>query len=228
MRILIVEDEASVAERIGRLTKQVLGNKIERLAKRPTLAAGIHYIQTHSIDVLLLDLNLNGLDGFSMLKTLVSYSFQTIIISANTHQALEAFEYGVLDFIAKPFTKERLAKAFERHHDLIKNLQSPSQYLTVRKKGEVVVLKNENILYAKAAGNYSELFLTNKQKHLHDKSLNNLEIILPANFKRIHRSYICNWNQVKRLLNHGAGKYELELKSGEVLPVSRARYQELL
>ena len=107
MRILIIEDEASVADRIERLTRQVLGTNIQRLAKRQTLSAGLHYLQNHPIDLLLLDLNLNGLNGFSILQELLSHSFQTIIVSANTDQALKAFEYGVLDFIPKPFTIER-------------------------------------------------------------------------------------------------------------------------
>jgi len=227
MRILIVEDEASVAARVERLTEQVLGSKIERIAVRSTLSAGLHYLNQHPIDVLLLDLNLNGEDGFAMLKTLVSYSFHTMIISANTHQALEAFEYGVLDFIPKPFTIERLDKAFLRYHELTQNAQSPAQYLTVRKKGEIVVVNNQDIHYIQGAGNYSELHLGNCQTLLHDKSLNKLEAILPSYFKRIHRSYICNWQHCRRLLNHGAGKYELELQSGEMLPVSRSRYATL-
>ncbi len=66
------------------------------------------------IDVLFLDLNLNGKDGFDLLKTSVSGAFHVIIISAHTEQALKAFEYGVLDFVGKPFNKERLARALDR------------------------------------------------------------------------------------------------------------------
>lgn len=228
MRILIVEDEASVAARIERLTLQVLGDKVERLAIRSTLSSGMHYIQQHTIDVLLLDLNLNGEDGFSMLKTLVSYSFHTIIISANTHQAIDAFNYGVLDFIAKPFTVDRLSKAFSRYAEFTKDIHYSSQYLTVRKKGEVVVVKNEDIVYIKGAGNYSELYIKDGSTLLHDKSLNKLETLLPVKFKRIHRSFICNWDYSRSLLNHGAGKYELVLQSGTLLPVSRSKYAVLI
>lgn len=225
MYILIVEDEASVAARIERLTRQVLGHQLQRLARCATLDAGLHYIKTHPIDVLLLDLNLNGQDGFAMLQTLVSHSFHTIIISANTHQAIEAFEYGVLDFIAKPFTAERLAKAFERHEKLIKNPQFSAQYLGVRKKGELSIIDNNNIIYIKGAGNYSEIYLNNNTKVLHDKSLNKLETILPGHFKRIHRSYICNCELVQKVIKHGAGKYEVVLPPDIKLPLSRAKYR---
>ncbi len=227
MHLLIVEDEASVAERIERLTRQVLGEKIDKLSYAPTLAAGMHYVRTQPIDVLLLDLNLNGQDGFSLLKDLVSYSFHTIIISANTHQALEAFEYGVLDFIPKPFTQERLSKAFARYHDITNYSRHQTQYLTVRKKGELLVLNTNDILYIKGSGNYSEVVLQDHRCLLHDKSLNRLEVLLPQTFKRVHRSYICNWAFVKRLINHGAGKHEIELHNGLLIPVSRTKFSGL-
>ncbi|MEM9920720.1 MAG: response regulator transcription factor [Bacteroidota bacterium] len=228
MRILIIEDEASVADRIERLTRQVLGTNIQRLAKRQTLSAGLHYLQNHPIDLLLLDLNLNGLNGFSILQELLSHSFQTIIVSANTDQALKAFEYGVLDFIPKPFTIERLTKAFDRYTQQTNQQQlSTSQYLSVRRKGEVHLIPIKDIQFIKASGNYSEIHLIDQQKHLHDKNLNSLELLLPNTFRRIHRSYICNWEQMRKILTHGAGKYEVELQSGQRLPLSRSKYQQL-
>ncbi|MEO1518680.1 MAG: response regulator [Bacteroidota bacterium] len=228
MRLLIVEDEASVADRIERLCRQVLGEQIARLAKRQTLAAGLHYLQHHPIDILLLDLNLNGLDGFSLLQQLLSRSFQTIIISANTDQALTAFEYGVLDFIPKPFTHHRLQKAFDRYLQKTGNPQDSSlRFLSIRRKGAVELLDLKQILYIKAAGNYSEIYLSEDQKVLHDKSLNNLELLLPPTFKRIHRSYICYWPAVQKILTHGGGKYELVLHNELLLPMSRSRYQQL-
>ncbi|MBK7227614.1 MAG: hypothetical protein IPH97_01775 [Ignavibacteriales bacterium] len=59
-------------------------------------------------------MNLNAKDGFELLKQVVSQSFHTIVISANINRAIEAFEYGVLDFIPKPYNIERLKAAFQR------------------------------------------------------------------------------------------------------------------
>ena len=67
-----------------------------------------------------------------MLQTLVSYAFHTIIISANTHQAIEAFEYGVLDFIPKPFTVERLQNAPARY-DFAPPSENPALFLTLHR-----------------------------------------------------------------------------------------------
>ncbi|MEL6866757.1 MAG: LytTR family DNA-binding domain-containing protein [Bacteroidota bacterium] len=228
MHVLIVEDEAAVADRIERLCRQVRPNSIHRLVKQHSLSAGLDYLQRHPIDLLLLDLNLNGQDGFALLQELLSQSFHTIIISANTDRAIQAFEFGVLDFIAKPFLPKRLAQAFARFDRRQNNRLANTEYLAVRKKGLVKLLPIGHVNFIKAAGNYSEIHLLNQQIYLHDKSLNSLDLILPQYFKRIHRSYICNWQQADQLINHGAGKYLLRLHSGDQLPVSRSRYSDLV
>ena len=222
-----MEDENSVADRIKRLTQQVVGAPLELLAHRSTLISGLDYLQQHPVDLLMLDLNLNGRDGFDLLKELSSYSFQIIVVSANTHRALEAFEYGVLDFIPKPFTLERLQKAFDRFSDKLQHREAATNYLTVRHRQGLKVIPIDQITYIKASNNYSELHTNQGQSFLHDKSIQSLALILPASFKRIHRSYICNWQQVKNLFNHGGGRYEVELSNEVRIPISRSRFSEL-
>jgi two-component system response regulator LytT len=104
MRILIVEDERPTAEDIKMLVEHILNKEITSIHIETTLDSAMWYLKEKSIDVLLLDLNLNSKDGFQLLKQVVSQSFHTIVISANTNRAIEAFENGVLDFIPKPAT----------------------------------------------------------------------------------------------------------------------------
>ena len=150
-----------------------------------------------------------------------------MVVSANTHRALEAFEFGVLDFIPKPFTQERLQKAFDRFHQLLHHREASTHYLTVRYRQALKVIPLDQVIYIRASNNYSEIYTMNGGCYLHDKSLQNLQLILPASFKRIHRSYVCNWQMVKNLFNHGGGKYELELSTKQRLPISRTRYAAL-
>ena len=150
-----------------------------------------------------------------------------MVVSANTHRALEAFEYGVLDFIPKPFTLERLQKAFDRFNDKMLHKEASTNYLTVRQRQGLKVIPIDQIAFIKASNNYSELHTIKGERLLHDKSIQSLMLILPASFKRVHRSYICNWQQVKNLFNHGGGKYELELLNEIRLPISRSRFGAL-
>ena len=97
MKILIIEDEARIAKRVERMTKEFFLNTLQELTCVHSLTEGIEHIQNNQLDLLLLDLNLNGENGFDVLKNSVSEPFHTIIVSANKHQALTAFEYGVLE-----------------------------------------------------------------------------------------------------------------------------------
>lgn len=179
MKILIVEDEAKIAKYIEKLTLELLGSKATGVKIIPDLVNALYYVEEHAIDLLLLDLNLHGEDGFDILQQLVATSFHTIIISANKHRAIEAFEHGVLDFISKPFTKARLQKAFDRLNISEKYAPHPTKKLAIRSKGKIKLIDIDQVLYIKAANVYAELYLHDGTKELHDKSLDKLQMILP-------------------------------------------------
>ncbi|MCX2454292.1 LytTR family DNA-binding domain-containing protein [Pedobacter sp. PLR] len=226
MRILIIEDETRIAGRIERMTRGFFAQKLERLDRFESVGEGLSFLEDQEIDVLLLDLNLNGEDGFTLLESVISRSFHTIVISAYTEKAITAFEYGVLDFVAKPFDENRLAQAFLR-------ISSPQQaakglrFLAVKKAGEISMVDIKDLIYIKGAGIYSELHLSNGKLELHDKSLEKLEQLLPAAFERVHKSYIVAIDQCEKIMVNSGSKYDLLLKNGELIPVGRTRYPQL-
>ncbi|AXT61794.1 DNA-binding response regulator [Aquimarina sp. AD10] len=227
MNILVIEDESRIAKRILRMTREFFLNTLNEITHIESLQEGITYIQHHKVDLVLLDLNLNGDNGFDLLKNTVSESFHTIIISAYKEQALKAFEHGVLDFVPKPFNKERLDLAFNRvlnKEDIhTKNIK----FLAVKKRGEIQLVTIENIIYIKGAGMYSELVLTNGKSFLHDKSLEKLEQLLPDTFIRSHKSYILKIEEINAIKISSGSKYFAELKNEELLPIGRTRYKYL-
>src|SRR3546814_3334293 len=114
MHVIMVEDETMVARHLARCVESVLGASLQRLEIFGDLRSAEAHLQATVPDVLLLDLHLHGRDGFDLLKRAVSGSFATIVVSAHTDRALDAFEYGVVDFVPNPFTAPRLCQAFER------------------------------------------------------------------------------------------------------------------
>lgn len=228
MRIVIVEDESLIAGRIARLTRELLGPRLGSLCVKPTLDSATAHLADNPVDLLLLDLNLNGQDGFALLQQAVAGAFHTVIISANTHRAIEAFEHGVLDFVPKPFDAARLQKAFERFEQAApRGSGAPLKYLAVRRRNTLRLLDVAEVLYIQGAGIYSEIHLRDGTVELHDKPLHRLLDILPASFQRVHKSYLVSLPDVERLVSHGSSKYELVLRGGPVLPVGRERYREL-
>lgn len=228
MNVLIVEDERVAARRLERLTREVLGERLSSVKCIESLHSSEVFLSKHPVDVLLLDLNLSGQDGFELLKKAVAEPFQTIIVSANTDRAIEAYEYGVLDFVPKPFDKNRLIKAFERLERGDTAAGHTARMLVVRNQGQLQIVPVEQINYLQGAGDYVEIHKLDGSYLLHSKSLEALGKILPESFARIHKSYLTDLNRITHLRIYGGGKYECELKDGTVLPVSRTRYKELV
>lgn len=223
MNILIVEDETLIAKGLMRSLKAYFGSRIKRLDHCGQLEAAIEKIQTSDIDLLLLDLNLFGEDGFDILQLTNASSFHTIVVSAYADLAIRAFEFGVLDFVAKPFTQERLTKALQRfdshssHHAL-------TQSLAVKKLGQLQLLAIQDINHIQADGHYSQIWMTDGSSHLHDKSIERLLHILPDYFLRTHRSFAVNLHHVKQIKIETGGKYFIDTHFAVSLPLSRSYY----
>ncbi|WP_420600932.1 LytR/AlgR family response regulator transcription factor [Flagellimonas sp.] len=227
MNILIVEDESRIAKRIERMTHDIFGDTLQSLKRINTLQEALKFIESNALDLVLLDLNLNGSNGFSLLTTAVSKSFHTIIISAYKDQAITAFEYGVLDFVPKPFNRERLEQALNRVIKKEKTETNAVKFLAVKKRHKVQLIPIEDVIYVKGAGAYTELFLVNGKKELHDKSLEKLEQLLSRFFVRIHKSYLVKMSEVKEISVESGSKYMAELKNGERLPIGRTKYKDI-
>lgn len=227
MRILIVEDEPLIAHRLERYCREVLGPRLRSLDCLEEFDEAARWIETNPVDLLILDLNLRGSDGMRLLQRAAAGAFHTIIVSANTDQALRAFEFGVIDFVPKPFSLERFAQAVQRAGGDGGRAPYPAQRLSVRRQGRLELVAVADVLYVQGADNYTELVLQNGRRVLHDKSLENLAAVLPDDFERIHRSYLVRLSAIKQLHVHEGGRYEAELVPGQMLPVGRTRYKAI-
>lgn len=227
MRVLIVEDEPLLAQRLERFCRAHLGPRLESIRIATLFSEASARLDESPIDLLLLDLNLHGRDGMQLLASSVAGSFHTIIVSANTEQALRAFEYGVLDFVAKPFSQERIAQALQRVTERDGRAACAARFLAVRKHGKVELVPIDRVLYVEGAGAYAELVLEDGRRELHDKTLEKLHALLPPVFERIHKSYVVRMSAVKSLHAHEGSHYEVELTNGLRLPVGRTRYKEI-
>ena len=227
MRVLIVEDEPLLARRLERFSQEILGERLESIRVATLFSEASARLDESPIDLLLLDLNLHGRDGMELLAHSVAGSFHTVIVSANTEQALRAFEYGVIDFVPKPFSKERLAQALQRVTDRDGRAAGAAKFLAVRKLGKVELVPVDRVLYVEGAGAYAEMVLDDGRRELHDKTLEKLHALLPAGFERIHKSYVVRLSAVKALHAAEGSHYEAELRNGIRLPVGRTRYKEL-
>ncbi len=226
MRIAIVEDEALIARRLKRLLTEILGTDIDRLRCLPTLDDALEYLDSEVIDLLFLDLNLYGEDGFDLLEQAVAGSFHTIVVSAYTEQAIRAFDYGVLDFVPKPFDRRRLEAAVDRARAVLRSPTEGAKVLAIRRSGIVELVETAKVLYLRGSGNYAELVMEDGRSFLHDKTLDRLEQLLPPRFLRVHRSYLVDTQRITAYRTYSGGRWEA-LLGEEAIPVSRGRIAAL-
>lgn len=225
MRVIILEDEPMVARRLERVTRQVLGAQLRSVHCVSTIDSAVAQLNRGEESVLLLDLNLSGEDGFEVLRSAMAEPCSTIVVSANTNRALEAFELGVVDFVPKPFTAERLQLAFDR---LVERRGAErTRYLAVSIAGRIDLIALDEVVAIHGDDDYSSIETASGQKRLHKRTLAQLETLLPSTFQRVHRSHIVNLMQAKRILIDENGSRSVLLANGSEVPVSRSYADEL-
>jgi DNA-binding LytR/AlgR family response regulator len=226
MRILIVEDEPLVQQRLLRMCGELAGARARFDAVADLEAAGDR-LQRSVYDGLLLDLNLGGDDGFELLRRAVAGRYQCVVVSAHRERALQAFEHGVLDFVPKPFSRERLAQALERLLDASRYRPGRARYLGIWRAQGTTLVELADVQWIRADGDYSELRMRDGRIELHDKSLAGLGPLLPPEFVRCHRSHVVNLRHVRSLHAASGSRYWVVLSDGTELPVGRAHVAAL-
>jgi two-component system, LytTR family, response regulator LytT len=221
MHVLVVEDETLIARRIERMVRDILGDRLQRIECVPDMEGAVAQLESGEISLMLLDLNLSGRDGFDILRRALVESFPTIVISANTDRAIEAFELGVLDFVPKPFTIDRLAKALGRIDGHSAD-DRRTRFLAVSVAGKIDLVPIESVIAIHGDDDYSSIETLDGRRHLHKKTLTSLEGLLPSQFERVHRSHIVNMAHAQRIVAQSAGGRAIRLSNGMVVPIGRS------
>lgn len=219
MRIAIVEDEAVVARRLARMVHAIVGEQ-GSIRVATSIPCAVELIQATPFDLLFLDLNVQGEDGFQLLEQAVALPSQTIVVSGHDEQALRAFDYGVADFVAKPWNEARLRRAIDRATGGDPCTQRRAQRLVIRKAGELHTVAVRDVLFVRAADDYSELHLADGTVHLHEKSLTALAKLLPPRFARVHRSFVVDLTRAQALRTVTERTF-LVLGDETLIPVAR-------
>jgi DNA-binding LytR/AlgR family response regulator len=214
-----VEDEAVVARRLARMVHAIVGEQ-GSIKVATSVPDAVELIQATPFDLLFLDLRLQGKDGFQLLEQAVALPSQTIVVSGHDEEAVRAFDYGVADFVAKPWNETRLRRAIGRATGGDPSTHRRAQRLVVRKGGELQTVEVGDLLFLRGADDYSELHLADGSVHLHEKSLTTLAKLLPPRFARVHRSFIVDLTRAQALRTIGERPF-LVLEDETLVPVAR-------
>ncbi len=202
---------------------------------------GIKAIQQYQPDLIFLDIQMPKINGFEMLE-LIEQPPAVIFTTAFEEYAIKAFELHAVDYLLKPFSKERFDKAIqkwqqqniqERAVETQKLLQTPGltpsqqNRVVVKDNGKIKIIPTANIRYLEAADDYVKIH-TADGVFLKNKTMGYFEETLDANnFIRIHRSYIINVQLITRIDPYEKESHLAVLSIGIKLPVSKSGYAKL-
>jgi two-component system LytT family response regulator len=250
MRVIIVDDEPLARDRLrGMLSKEA---DVQIVAECADGKEAIAAIKRENPDVVFLDIQMPEMDGFEVVSHLKGPRIPEIIfVTAFDEFAVKAFEVHALDYLLKPFDRDRLKQAVARARErlsepsagdlsrklsaLLESLQpgkevkssAPAQRLAVKLDGRVIFVRPAEIEWVEAQDNYIKLHI-GKDAHLIRDTLSNFESRLDnRRFIRIGRSTIVNIDRVREMQPMFHGEYVVILHDGTKLTVSRG-YRENL
>ncbi len=241
LRAIIIEDEAPARELLKAFLKDF--QQIDLVAECEDGFMGIKAVNEHNPDIIFLDIQMPKLTGFEMLELLDKYP-EIIFTTAYDEFAIKAFEKNAVDYLMKPFSRQRFAQAVEKVYlhikaktknkqtiqqlsKEIKQLRGSFSRIFVKTGTRIDIIPIEQIVRVEAQDDYVEIF-TEKMKFLKKETMNTLEKNLPdTTFLRVHRSNIVNINHINKIEKYGKESYLLILKDGTRVNISKSRIKEL-
>ena len=198
IRTAILDDEP--------LAVQLLKGYVEKTKNLQLVAAGsnvfetLKLVQQNKIDLILLDIQMPELTGIQFMK-IAGNQCKVILTTAYSEYALDGYEYHVVDYLLKPFSYERFAKAIEKvalHNAPPVPAETKPDHIFIKSEYKLVRVNFDEILYIESLRDYIAIHCTGRQKIMTLESLRNMENLLPADaFMRVHKSYIVALDKIK-------------------------------
>jgi len=238
-KALIVDDE----ELARKLLREMLAShaEIEIVGECGNGMEAVKAVAEHEPELLFLDVQMPKLSGFDVLELVDPAGLAVIFVTAFDQYAMKAFDVHAVDYLLKPYSKERFEAALERAKSqkaekapdaaaLAATARPAGQFLeriVVKDGTKVTLVPTAKLDYVEALDDYVSL-ATEGKKLLKQQTISSLEAALdPAVFVRIHRSFVVNFERVSRIEPYGKESKVAVLGNGVKLPVSRAGYERL-
>lgn len=251
---LIIDDERPARDELAYLLKNF--PEIDVIAQGKNGLEAVALIREHNPDLVFLDVQMPGLDGFGVIKKLIERKIkmpQIVFATAYDHYAVKAFEVNAVDYVLKPFDKERIAKAIHRAQKVLDSnlsavdrlgtlvtqlqgqLGAPAKApqktkLLMKSQTRLLLLDAGEMVYASIQDGTITIFARDTEGVSNYKTIEELAETLDGDvFWRAHRSYLVNINQIKEVLPWFKSSYMLKMndKRASEIPVSRAQTKRL-
>jgi two-component system response regulator LytT len=250
LNTIIVDDEKPAREELAFLLKGF--PEINVIGQGKNGVEAVALIKEHSPDLVFLDVQMPGLDGFGVLKKLVERKLKVphvVFATAFDHYAVQAFDVNAVDYVLKPFDKGRIAKAIARARKMLDTQTSATDRLEqlvnqlgsaklapqpvkllVKSQQRLLLVNAEDILFATLDSGSISVISRDAEGSSNYRTLDELHAALDSDlFWRPHRSYLVNIHHIKEVVPWFKSSYMLKMgdKKRTEIPVSRGQTQRL-
>jgi len=233
---LIVDDEPNNRENLARLLAQNCPT-INVLGTAASVAEAVNQCKRFQPEVVFLDVEMPGGNGFTLLGKLAPVPFKVIFVTAYDAYALDAIKCSALDYILKPIDKTELInaveklepKAFQRQQldNLGAFLQGEQKKIALSLADEIRLVKLEDIIRIEADNNYCHFWLSNDEEVIVSRHLGHYyDLLKGLGFVRVHQSHLINRTFLDRFIKKDGGY--LVLTNGHQVPVSRTQKEQVI
>ncbi len=236
---VLVDDEALAREHLRkRLAEEV--PQVRLVAEATNIADGQALIIAHKPDLVLLDVEMPGGDGFELLKRLGRWDFQVIFTTGHSHYAIQAIRFSALDYLLKPVQADELRAAIERlaragdpdraavNEHFLANVAERDERalkLTLTHGDRTHSVPPDDVAWCEADRNYTAVHLLDDRRFLSARTLKDYdEMLTPFGFIRVHKSALVNRRHVEGIDKEG----HVRLSNGRRVEVSRRRMEEVM
>lgn len=241
LKVVIIEDEELGRELVKKFTSEI--ESLEVVAECANGFEGAKAINELKPDIVFLDIQMPKLNGFEMLELIDEADRPEIVFTTAYNQfAIQAFEQNAIDYLLKPFSKERFFEAVEKAEKKIRSntksegtiaklTQQPIteqlERVVVKSNHKIHVIPVSKMKYLEAQDDYVMIYHT-EGKHLKQATMKYFEQNLNSEeFLRVHRSYIIRIDQVSQLEPYGKDSYVARLKDGATVKISKSGLKSL-
>ena len=239
-KVVIIDDEPLARSLVVEYLQQ--HSSIEIVAECNDGFQGVKAIMQHKPDLIFLDIQMPKINGFEMLELLDSTP-SVIFTTAFDEYAIKAFEANAIDYLLKPFSKERFDLAIQKWNEKKNTTSSDKNILAllenttkqpdeksrivVKNGSDIRIVPMADVMYIEAYDDYVKIF-TKDTYFLKKKTMNYYEQVLDSSqFFRTHRSFIINLQELTKIEPLEKNTYVVLLKNGKRIPLSRTGYSKL-
>ncbi|KAB2806820.1 LytR/AlgR family response regulator transcription factor [Phaeocystidibacter luteus] len=223
LKCVLVDDEPHARGLLRNLLNQSSW-KIDIAGEAADVDTAMELVALEKPDVVFLDIRINERLGFEVLDKFTNRGFKVVFTTAYDHYAVDAFKYGAVHYLLKPYdlpaVEEALARCMAEATNGTNNEEANQTIVSIQSRSETLRIKGSDILYLTGSGSYTEFYLKGGKTVLASKALGHFEKSLPeSEFIRIHKKHMVN---IRQILSYERGaKSSVEMANSVKLEVGR-------